>query len=290
MDIVCLNGEFFPMDEARVPATDAGLLLGDGVFETIRVEGGQLLHHREHFARLARGVRVLEIPFVVQTEDLLALCHQAVDANGHRDARLRITVTRGPLRNLPITPSEGEPTLVITATALDPRHEETREAGWRAVVAPHPRNHRSPLATVKATSYLDSLLARRYALRLGFDEALMLNTDGLVAEAAMANVFLVRGGAVLTPPLADGALPGIMRGRTIEIAAKLGTECAEASLTVEDIVTADEVFFTNALIQIMPVVQVGEREIGDGEPGAVTRRLFAEHRREVADYLRAAKG
>ncbi|MDK2972149.1 MAG: branched-chain amino acid aminotransferase [Candidatus Sumerlaeota bacterium] len=286
MDTICLNGEFIALESARVSATDAGLLLGEGVFETLRVERGQVLFAEDHFARLGRGLRILEIPFVVEPENLLALCQQVVDANELEDARLRITVTRGPMRNQPIVAREGEPTLVITATALDARMDEKRYRGWRLVMAPHPRNHRSPLATVKSTSYLESSLARRYAVRLGFDDALLLNTDGLVAETSVANIFLVQSGLVKTPPIADGPLPGTMRGRIAELCGVAGVGFAEESLTVEDLLAADEVFVTNALIQVMPVVAIGEREIADGQTGACAARLQTALRARIDAELR----
>lgn len=290
MDTICLNGEFLALEEARVSASDGGLLLGDGVFETMRVELGQVLHADAHFARLSRGVRLLEIPFRVEPHALMELCEQVLDANGLRDARMRITVTRGPMRNQPIASSEGEPTLLIAATRLDARVDEARARGWRLAVAPNPRNHRSPLSTVKTTSYLESTFARRHAVRLGFDEALMLNAEGMVAECAMANVFVVSDGRVSTPRIEDGALPGVMRAAAIDACAELGIPCREETLALEDVVSASEVFATNAIVQVLPVVQMGERAIGSGQPGAVAMRVFECYRRRVAKMVRASRG
>ncbi|MBI5154561.1 aminotransferase class IV [Candidatus Poribacteria bacterium] len=285
MNTVCLNGEFHDFDGARIPASDAGFLLGDGLFETMRAEEGHVLHADEHFARLARGARVLEIPYRVRTEDLLALCQQVLDANHLQQARVRLTLTRGPVRGLPAAADEGEPVLLITATRLDNTLERDRREGWRAMLAPFPRNHRSPLASIKATSYLEPLLGRRYAARHGFHEALFLNTDGRLAEGAMTNLFLVRGGTVMTPPVAEGALPGIMRQLTIRACETAGIPFEESRLSAEDLVGSDEAFVTNAIIELMPLVQFGERGLSGGQPGEMTRRLHEEHRREVEAVL-----
>ncbi len=285
MDIICINGEFLPLENAHVSATDAGILQGDGVFETVRVERGQLLLIDDHFARLARGLRVLEIPYHLEKEQLLAMCHQVIDANHLKDARLRITITRGPVRNQPITAQEGEPTLIITATRLDPRTDETRTRGWRIVMTPYIRNHRSPLASIKSTSYLESLMARRFAQRAGFDDGILLNSAGYVAETSIANLYLLRDNIISTPRIEDGALPGIMRGQLSAYCSELGLEFHEQTLIVEDFLAADEVFATNAMMQIMPVVQIGERQISDGQPGARTRQLFHLHRHMMDQYI-----
>lgn len=281
MDVVCLNGEFRTLEQATLPATDAGFLLGEGVFETIRAEQGHLLFFAEHIARLTRGLRVLSIGHAPDAEALRGLCEQVLDANGLEEARVRLTITRGPIRGLPIASTEGEPTVMIAASALDPTQEKQRAIGWRIVPASFPKNHRSPLASIKCTSYAEPLLARRQARALGFDEALMLNTEGDVAETSMANIFVVSGGHLLTPPVADGALPGIARARMMHVAAERGHVVIEQSMRLEDVLAAEEVFVTNAIILAMPVVLVGERTIGHGCPGHVTESLARAMRHEI---------
>lgn len=290
MNLIALNGEFVELESARVPATDAGFLLGDGVFETIRVEGGQLLGAADHFARLARGVRVLEIPYKVDSEHLLALSHQVLDANGRTEARLRITVTRGALRGNPIAESEGEPTEVIAAAPLPPDPLEDGRTGWSALLAPNPRNERSPAAAIKCTSYIESLLARRVAQRAEFDEAIVLNTRGTIAEASMANLFLVSGGELRTPPVEDGALPGTMRARVLRAARRLEIPTHEETLSVEELFAADEVFLTNAMIQIVPLERLGERMLSVPEAKrSVAQRLLHAIRQEVEAWLREGR-
>jgi len=289
MDTVCLNGEFLPLSQAMVSVTDAGFLLGDGVFETMRAEEGHPLFPADHFARLARGARSLGIAVPCEPEELLAWCEQVLDANGLTDARMRVTLTRGPVRSQPIAEREGAPALAVTATPLDPRLGEERAQGWRLAVAPHLRNERSPLASIKATSYLESLLARRYARAHGFDEALLLNTVGAVAEGAMANVFAVRDERISTPPAADGALPGTMRARILKLAAAAGWDAREESLSLEDLLAADEVFLTNAIMEVMPVVGIGERLVAAGLPGPAAKALQAAWRAEARKFLAARR-
>lgn len=285
MNVICLNGEFIDLEDAHISPTDAGFLHGHGVFETLRVEEGIALHATDHFARLARGARVLEIPFQVAPDELLALCQQVLDVNALEDARLRITLTAGPLRGHPIASREGEPTLAITATALDSRIDDARTQGWRAVIVPIPRNHHSPLATIKSTNYLDSILARRIARQSGYDEAILLNTDGLIAEGSMTNLFLIREQRLLTPPVTDGALPGIQRGRLPALAAQCNLQFSEETLCADDLIAADEAFLTNAILQIVPLCAIGQHAIGDGHPGPHTKALYATHRATIARLL-----
>ncbi len=273
------------MEDARVTATDGGLLAGEGVFETLRAEAGQVIGFADHLARMARGLRTLGISWRLDPEELLARCQAVLDANGIAEARVRITVTRGPLRGHPIVETEGEPSEIITATTLDARTDTERERGWRVAFLSWPRNERSPLATIKCTSYAESLMARRQARALGFDDGLLLNTRGLLAEASMANVFAVSGNRLFTPRVEDGALPGTMRARVLRIAERLGIHVQVEAMNAEDVWSADEVFLTNAIIQIMPVVTVGERMIANGEPGKMTRQLFDTWRDEVAHLI-----
>ena len=289
MDIVCINGEFVPHEKAEIPASDAGLLLGEGVFETMRAEQGQILNAREHFKRLARGVRVMEIPFQVEPEELLALCEQTLDANGLKEARVRLTLTRGPMRGHPASPGEGIPTLLITAVEFDQRLAEDRERGWSVVSSEIPVNHLSPLATIKATCYAEKTLARRAARREGCEEAILYNIDGRLAEASMANVFIVRGDRLMTPPVEEGALPGTFREHLIRIAADRGIAVQQVPIEDEEIDNATEIFLTNSVIEIMPVVKFDDEIVGTGAPGSMTRMLFQAHRLDVERALRSVK-
>ncbi len=292
MPVIYLNGQFHEHIDAALDPLDRGVLLGDGLFETLRCEKGQLLFHEEHFARLAKGARQIEIPFNLQSEDLLQICQQVIDANRYRGARLRVTVTRGELHgSLDIAESPTAPTVLVHARTIDlDAIDDKRRDGWKAMMMHFPINHLSPLAQVKSTSYQERVLARHWAKRQNFDEAVFLNTDGLLAEGAMSNLFIVDAGHVKTPPVEDGALPGIIRRRIIELCGRLEIPFEEESLTVEDLREADEAFFTSSLIEVMPLVKLDKSYIGEGEPGLITRRLFDAHRRDVASYVSAIRG
>ncbi len=291
MPILYLNGKFVEHLDASLDPLDRGVLLGDGLFETIRCEEGQLVYHVAHFSRLARSARVVEIPWNMPPEQLVEICHQVLDANNHGRARLRITLTRGELAGSPeIGGHQSAPTLIVHAQGIDQDAlDAARRRGWSARVVSFPLNHRSPLSEVKSTSYQERVLARHVARRDGMDEGLMLNTDGLLAEGAMSNLFIVRGGTVYTPPVCDGALPGIVRLKVGLICARLGIGYEEVSLTLENLHAADEAFMTNAIIEVMPLASEGGRPIGSGNPGPLTERLFAELRRDVDEYLSARR-
>lgn len=290
--IIYLNDAFIEHTDAAVDPLDRGLLLGEGVFETMRVEEGQPLFHVAHFSRLARGARLMEIPWKTPNDELLAICHQVIDANNLTEARLRITLTRGesgasPMESEPHT----APTLIVHAFALDssPLHEQ-RTSGWRLTRADYPLNHRSPFVTIKTTSYAERIHARRTAVRAGAHEALFLNADGLVAEGAMTNLFAVtREGKVITPLVEDGALPGVQRLKVGIIAERMRIPYEECHVTLDELTSAAEVFATNVIVELMPVVAIDGRLIGDGNPGPICQRLHQEHRRDVNQFLHAMR-
>lgn len=288
MPIIYLNGKFTEQADAALDPLDRGVLLGDGLFETIRCEQGQLFYSLAHLARLARGAHILEIPWSLTNEEFLEICHQVLDANGLQTARLRVTLTRGELGNSPEAGSlRTAPTLLIHAVAIDQEKlEEERVKGWALHQVSFPINHRSPLAQIKSTSYLEHLIARREAKRHGADEGILLNAQGNVAEGAMSNLFLLRGNRLLTPPVSDGALPGILRLKIGLICARIGLEQAEETLTMEDLRRAEEVMATNSMIEVMPVVRIGDTVVGPGRPGPMASRLQREHRKDVEGFLR----
>lgn len=262
---VLLNGKLVDGERATVPAGDRGFTLGDGVFETIKALAGRPLRLDAHWARLAEGARLLRLPLPLDLDRLRADIDRLLAANGLADAALRLTVSRGPGQRGLLPPNPCTPTVLLTAGPLPPALGPARVV----VAASVRRNRHSPLARCKALSYLDNVLARLEAEERGADDALLLNTEGRVAESTIANLFAVLAdGTLATPPVAEGALPGVRRG---ELVATLGA--VERPLAVDEVMGAREAFLTNALA-VRPLVAVDGTPIGDGHPGPLTARLL----------------
>ena len=269
-----LDGALVPAAEAKVAAEDAGLLYGRGVFETFRARRGRVFRLEQHYERLQAGAAEVGVAVALSMVELEAAVRQLTERCGIDDARVRLTLTAGPAGGAD-GPVRGAPAVVMQARPATEYGEELYERGMRAKVASVRRNDTSPLSRVKSLNCLDNLLAREEAQREGFDEALLLNTRGSVAEASARSVFAVRGREVVTPPIEDGALPGVTRAAVLELARGAGLAAREASLTLDELLTADEAFLTSAIVGVMPLVCVDAMMIGSGVPGEVTRRLRA---------------
>lgn len=258
---VWLDGRLLPADRARIDPSERGFLLGDGLFETLLALDGRVPLAERHLARLAASAAALGIPMPFSKDAIAAACRSLLRANGLAagPAALRITLSAGPGPRGLARPEPPRPTLVIAAAR--------RGAGPLPPARLHLASTRvsaaSPLRRHKTLSYLENVLAWREAAAAGADEALLINTDGRIAEASAANLFVLRDGALWTPRIEDGALPGITRGLVLELAPAEGLAVREAGLRVEDLVAAEAVFLTSSLAGLRPVVSLG----GLGEPG-----------------------
>ena len=272
--MIFLNGRLVEEDRARIDPADRGLLLGDGLFETLRSHDGRIAGLAAHLERLRRGAEVLGLP--LPDTDLAAAAGETLAANGLATgtAALRITLTRGPGPRGLAPPVEPHPTLTIAAVATAP----PAETPLKAVIAATRRNEQSPLAQLKTLNYLDNVLAKGEAEARGADDALLLNTAGRLACASAANLFLVRGRRLLTPPPGEGVLSGVTRAEVIALAAELDLAVAETPLEPDQLRAADEAFLTNSLIRIRPLTAVNDRPLADGTPGPVTRQLQEAYR------------
>lgn len=238
MTVVWLDGALCPAAEARVDPADRGFTLGDGLFETIAVRDGAGLRLAAHFARLRTGADLLGLPVTLSDDALAEAVTATAAGNGLRDAAVRLTLSAGAgPRGLP-RPDPVRPTLLLTAAPLPPQQPAARLIVARGTC----RNERSPLSRIKSMNYLDSILARREAAAAGADDAVMLNTQGRVAEATAANLFLQLDCGWVTPPVEEGALPGVMRAAMI-----VAWEAAERPVTVDDLRRADSIMLTTAL-------------------------------------------
>lgn len=277
-----LDGRRIPAAEALVSIFDHGLLYGYGLFETLRVYGGVPFRLEAHLARLEAGAALLEIPLAWPPNALADAVADVIAANGLREAAVRITVTRGPGAAGPDPHPRQPATRFVFARQWSPPPTALYERGVRAIVASVRQNEASPLSRIKSLNYGINLLARAEARAAGAAEALLLNRSGTLASGATSNLFAIVGGQLVTPPPADGCLPGITRGVVLDLALAAGLAVAECSLALADLLAADEAFLTNSLREIVPLVRVGTSAIGAGTPGPITRQLLAAYRALVA--------
>jgi branched-chain amino acid aminotransferase group I len=270
--IICLNGSFVHAEDARISALDEGLLYGYGLFETILVRDGIPLLLEPHLRRMEEGARTIGIAMPFTVGEIGELVVETISRNGVGSGSVRITLFAG------ATPDVSN--LVILTRP--PRYgEEQKARGFRACIASSRRNEHSILSRVKSLNYLENILARREALSKGFDEAIFLNTSGYLSEGSATNVFLVKGGVLITPSEDQGILPGIMRELVIRVCKEHGIRVVERRVEVQELLRSDEAFLTNSLMEVMPLVQVEGHGIGSGKPGDLTMWLDMEVRSVV---------
>jgi branched-chain amino acid aminotransferase len=263
--VLWLNGRLLRPDEARIDPADRGLLLADGLFETLRADQGVPADLDAHLDRLEAGALVLGIEPPASRAEVRQACADVLAAAllAEGPAGLRITLTRGPAPRGLALPAKPTPTLMIAPF----RRDAAASPAARIAMAAFPRNERSPLSCLKSLAYLESVLALHDARARGLDDALLPNTAGRVACASAANVFVVLKGRLVTPPPSEGCPPGI------HAAARLGIEVEEAPLAPDALASADEAFLTNSLIGLRPVAAIEGRALPGGAPGPVTRAL-----------------
>jgi len=277
---VSLNGALTPKEEAVIPFYDHGLLYGDGLFEGIRVYGGRVFKLDEHVARLYYSAKALNITMPAPPEATRESILETVRANGHRDGYIRVTVTRGTGLGLDPKHIKGGANVYISCEQLALYPAEMYETGL--VVATVSTRLPSPDVIdprVKCTGkYINNIMAKAEANRQGAGEGLMLTREGYVGEATGDNIFLVKDGALTTPPASLGILQGITRDTVIALAREAGYSVGEPIITQYDVYNADEVFLTGTAAEVIPAVQFDGRLIGVGKPGPITRELIAAFR------------
>ncbi len=271
---VYIDGKLYEKEDAKISVFDHGLLYGDGVFEGIRSYGGKVFRLQAHLDRQWNSAKAIWLTIPVSKEEMAAAVQQTMAANHLEDGYIRVVVTRGS-GTLGLDPNRcAHPQVIIITDQITLYAEELYRNGLELVTVSTVRNHPAALSPrVKSLNYLNNILAKIEGLQAGCIEALMLNHRGEVAECTGDNIFLVRQGRVLTPPNEAGILEGITRGAVIELAAEAGIPVAEVPLTRHDVYIADECFLTGTAAEVVPVVKVDSRIIGDGTPGRVTRRL-----------------
>ncbi len=275
---VYLNGKIVESNKACVPASNPSLLHGVGLFETLRVYDGRVFALERHVERMKASADKLNMPVREQIERAADAVEEVVETNRLRNARVRFTVTPpGQME-----PAD-EPTLLVAGQETAGYPQELYERGMTVYVCTDYRQSRQdPLAGHKTTSYFPRLLVLRNGQDRACGESLWFTPENHLAEGCLSNVFIVKDGTLLTPPLDTPVLPGITRAIVLELAEKARVPCEERPCTINDLLGADEVFLTNAIMEIMPVTRVEKKEIGAEKPGAITKLLAEAYRQLTA--------
>ncbi|MBI4030549.1 MAG: aminotransferase class IV [Proteobacteria bacterium] len=251
---VFLNGEFIEEGAAALPVTDRGFTLGDGVFDTMLAADGSLVDADAHFNRLLKHAAVLKIPVNMDVEALKKTAHRLIGQPASQRAAIRTTVSRGPgERGLTPPESPQQTILMRVSPASDP---STSPPPHLVIAETVRRNEHSPLSRIKSLNYGDNILALMEARGKGTDDAIILNTAGKAACATAANIFVLIGGELFTPPVSDGAMPGITRQ-------KLLPKAIEKSLGIEDMMEADSIYLTSSILGIRAAKSLNGRKLLD---------------------------
>ena len=275
---VYIDGKYLDERHAKVSVFDHGLLYGNGIFEGIRAYNGRVFKLKEHIDRLFSSAKAILLEIPLTHAELMKATVATIRANKLRDCYVRLIITRG-IGTLGLNPrSCKQPSVIIIAGKIQVYPAELYARGMDIVTVPTTRNLHSALnPAIKSLNYLNNILAKIEANNAGVEEAVMLNSEGFVAECTADNLFIIKDGKLFTPPLSAGALYGITRQTVMELAEQSGVSVSEPNLTRYDLFNADECFLTGTGAEIMPVIKIDGRVIGSGKPGPLTRKLVTEY-------------
>jgi len=271
---IYMNGKLVPREKACVSVFDHGLLYGDGVFEGIRAYNNRVFMLDEHIGRLYRSARAIALTMPVSKEEMSRAVVKTCKTNNLTDGYIRLVVTRG-VGSLGLNPFTCEKSsVIIIAGSIQLYPKKLYETGLSIVTVATVRNLSEAVnPNIKSLNYLNNILAKIEAINGGVEEAIMLNAQGFVAEATGDNVFIIKGNTLLTPPTQSGILEGITRDVVMTLARQSGYEVRESMLTRYDLYNADEMFLTGTAAEVIAVVNMDRRKIGNGKPGRITREL-----------------
>lgn len=275
---IFIDDRYYSERDAKISVFDHGLLYGDGVFEGIRAYNGRVFKLQEHIDRLFYSAKAILLELPMSHADLMAAVVETCRRNRVRDGYVRLVVTRG-IGTLGLNPNRcRRPSVIIIAGKIQLYPPELYEHGLAIVTVPTTRNLNNAVSpAIKSLNYLNNILAKIEANIAGVEEAIMLNAQGYVAECTGDNLFIVKGGQLLTPPLYAGALYGITRSVVMELAREKGVSVVETNITRYDVFNADECFLTGTGAEIIAVYKVDGRTIGSGKPGPLTRDLTTRY-------------
>ncbi|HUW47712.1 MAG TPA: branched-chain-amino-acid transaminase [Patescibacteria group bacterium] len=281
---VYIDGNFYPKSEAKISVFDHGLLYGDGIFEGIRAYDGIVFKLKEHIDRLYRSAHMIMLPIPIDREEMIERTLETLRRNKLKDAYIRLVVTRGK-GDLGLNPRRcPKPTIIIITDSIMLHGNDAKENGVVALISWVKRDPVDATShEIKSLNYLNSILAKLEANIWGVDEAIVLDKNGFVCEGVAENIFMVKNGKLCTPPTYTGALHGITAQAVQALAKKLGYDVEETIITPFQLFNADEVFFTGTASEIIPLREINKRQINDGKPGPITKRLQAEFAKLIRD-------
>jgi branched-chain amino acid aminotransferase len=282
--MIYVNGEFYKKEDAKISVYDRGLLYGDGVFEGIRIYDGKAFKLKEHVDRIFESAKAIYIDIGLTKEKLTKDIEDCIEKNNKKDAYIRVVITRGAgtlgidLANL------GRSTVVIIVDDINLYPDKLYNEGIKIMTSSY---RRIPVecfdVRIKSLNYLNNVLAKMEAKRMGCMECLMLNVDGYVVECTVDNIFIVKDSIIKTPDICYGALNGITRNVVIDTLRDMNYKVEEKLLARLDVYNADEVFLTGTAAEIIPVNNVDDIVINDGKPGEITKKIMKEYKNVVAN-------
>ncbi len=287
---IYIDGEYYPKSQAKISVYDHGFLYGDGVFEGIRAYNGSVFKLKEHVDRLYRSAHAIMLNIPLTREEMVQAVVETLRKNKMKDSYIRLVVSRG-VGDLGLDPRKcPKASVIIITDNISIRAGNAKETGVTTMFSWVKRNPVDATThEVKSLNYLNSILAKIEANACGIDEAICLEQNGCIAEGVGENVFIVRNGELLTPPTSTGALAGITAETVVKLAEKLGIKVTVANLTPFMIFNADEAFFTGTAMEVIPIREVNKRQVGNGKPGPVTKRLMAEFQKVIEDPSQGVK-
>jgi branched-chain amino acid aminotransferase len=284
--LVYLNGRFVPKEDAKVSVFDHGFLYGDGIYETMRAYQGTIFLLDKHLARLQRSADLISLKLPLALDKIGETLRESLRVNKLREAYVRLHLSRGP-GEVGLDPALcASPTMVITTKQFKDYPIAYYERGVSVAIVKTRRNH--PLAldpSIKATNFLNNILAKIESIQAGAYEGIMLNWEGLVAEGTISNIFHAKDGVLYTPHLETGILDGVTRGLALDLARQAQFPCKETAIRPQELMDADECFLTNTTMEIMPVTMIDNKPIGSGKPGRITAVLGQAYKKEVLTCL-----
>jgi branched-chain amino acid aminotransferase len=287
---VYIDGEFYPKSQAKISVYDHGFLYGDGVFEGIREYNGVVFKLKEHIDRLYRSAHGIMLNIPITKAEMIKAVVETLRKNKMKDSYIRLVVSRG-VGDLGLDPRKcPKPTIIVITDTINIKAGNAKEVGVTTMFSWVRRNPVDATThEIKSLNYLNSVLAKIEANACGVDEAICLESNGYIAEGVGENVFIVKDGELFTPPTSTGALAGITADVVAELCAKLGIDLIITNLTPFMLFTADEAFFTGTAMEMVPIREVNKRQIRNGKPGPITKKLMAEFQKVIEDPKNGTK-